>query len=65
MDFPRAGGAPVRLVLAFLTLIPRATPEWSAGLAQRVARLTGSTAIWGGGFCPVVPGSRGHLAEIR
>jgi hypothetical protein len=65
MDFPRVGGAPVRLVLAFLTQIPRATPEWSAGLSQRVARLTGSTAIWGGGFCPVVPGSRGHLAEIR
>ena len=65
MDFPGVGGAPVRLVMAFLTEAPRATPEWSADLAHRVARLTGSTAIWGGGFCPVVPGSRAHLADLR
>jgi hypothetical protein len=65
MDFPRVGGVPVRLVTAFLTEAPLATGEWSADLADRVARLTGSAAIWGGGFCPVVPGSRAHLAELR
>jgi hypothetical protein len=65
MDFPWIGGAPVRLVLAFLTQAPLANREWSADLARRIARLTGSTAIWGGGFCPVVPGSRAHLAELR
>lgn len=65
MDFPGVGGAPVRLVLAFLTEAPAATREWSAGMARRVARRTGSVPIWGGGFCPVVPGSRAHLAHLR
>jgi hypothetical protein len=65
MNLPALGGAPVRLVMAFLTDAPRATPEWSADLARRVARRTGSAAVWGGGFCPVVPGSRAHLAELR
>src|ERR1700716_1042197 len=65
MDFPRVGGVPVRLVMAFLTQAPAATREWSADLAHRVARLTGSTAIWGGAFLPVAPGSRAHLAELR
>jgi hypothetical protein len=65
MDFPSVGGAPVRLVLAFLTQAPLATREWSADMARRAARLTGSAAIWGGGFCPVVPGSRAHLAHLR
>jgi hypothetical protein len=65
MDFPAVGGAPVRLVMAFLTQAPLATPEWSADMARRVARLTGSAAVWGGGFRPVVPGSRAHLAELR
>lgn len=65
MDFPRLGGEPVRLVLAFLTEAPVASPDWSADLAGRVARATGSTAIWGGGFRPVVPGSRAHLADLR
>jgi hypothetical protein len=65
MDFPSVGGAPVRLVLAFLTEAPLATREWSADMAGRIARLTGSAAIWGGGFCPVVPGSRAHLAQLR
>jgi hypothetical protein len=65
MDFPRVGGMPVRLVLAFLAQAPRATREWSADLAHRVARRTGSTAIWGGAFLPVVPGSRAHLADLR
>jgi hypothetical protein len=36
-----------------------------ADMARRVARLTDSAALWGGGFCPVVPGSREHLAELR
>jgi hypothetical protein len=65
MNFPALGGAPVRLVMAFLTEAPQAAPEWSAGLAHGLARLTGSAAVWGGGFCPVVPGSRAHLAELR
>jgi hypothetical protein len=65
MNFPAVGGAPVRLVMAFLTQAPQAAPEWSADMARRVARLTGSAAVWGGGFCPVVPGSRAHLAELR
>ena len=65
MNFPAVGGAPVRLVMAFLNEAPPADPEWSAGLARRVARLTGSAAVWGGGFRPVVPGSRAHLAELR
>jgi len=65
MNFPAVGGAPVRLVMAFLTQAPQATPGWSADMASRVARLTGSAAVWGGGFCPVVPGSRAHLAELR
>ena len=65
MDFPAVGGAPVRLVMAFLTEAPQADPAWSADLAGRVARLTGSAAVWGGGFRPVVPGSRAHLAELR
>jgi hypothetical protein len=65
MDFPRVADVPVRLVMAFLTQAPGATREWSADLAHRVARLTGSTVVWGGGFCPVVPGSRAHLAELR
>jgi hypothetical protein len=65
MNFPAVGGAPVRLVMAFLNEAPQADPEWSAGLAGRVARLTGSAAVWGGGFRPVVPGSRAHLAELR
>ena len=65
MEFPAVGGAPVRLVLAFLTQAPQADPAWSAGLAGRLARLTGSAAVWGGGFCPVVPGSRAHLGELR
>jgi hypothetical protein len=65
MDFPGVGGAPVRLVLAFLTEVPLATREWSADMARRAARLTGSAAIWGGGFCPVVPGSRAHLVHLR
>jgi hypothetical protein len=64
-EIPAVGGAPVRLVMAFLTEAPQADPAWSAGLAGRVARLTGSAAIWGGGFRPVVPGSRAHLAELR
>jgi len=65
MEFPAVGGTPVRLVLAFLTQPPPADPEWSAGLARRVGRLTGSAAVWGGGFRPVVPGDRSHLAHIR
>jgi len=65
MNFPAVGGAPVRLVMAFLTQAPQAVPEWSSDMARRVARLTGSAAVWGGGFCPVVPGSRAHLAELR
>ena len=65
MDFPAVGGAPVRLLLAFLTEAPLPTREWSADMARRAARLTGSAAIWGGGFCPVVPGSRAHLAHLR
>jgi hypothetical protein len=65
MDFPAVGGAPVRLVIAFLNEAPQAGPEWSAGMARQVARLTGSAPVWGGGFCPVVPGSRTHLAELR
>jgi hypothetical protein len=65
MEFPAIGGAPVRLALAFLTQAPQADPQWSAGLASGLARLTGSEAVWGGGFCPVVPGSRAHLAELR
>jgi hypothetical protein len=65
MNFPAVGGAPVRLVMAFLNEAPQADPEWSARMARRVARLTGSAAVWGGGFRPVVPGSRAHLAELR
>lgn len=65
MEFPRLSGVPVRLVMAFLTQVPRATREWSAELAHRVALLTGSAAIWGGAFLPVVPGSRAHLPDLR
>ena len=65
MDFPRLGGEPVRLLMVFLTEVPPADPEWSAELADRAARLTGSRAIWGGAFLPVVPGSRAHLDELR
>ena len=65
MNFPAMGGAPIRLAMVFLTQPPQATPDWSADMARRVARLTDSAAVWGGGFCPVVPGSRAHLAELR
>jgi hypothetical protein len=64
MTFP-LDGAPVRTVLTFLTSAPRPDAQWAAGLTSDVARLTGSRPLWGGGFLPVVPGSLGHLSEIR
>jgi hypothetical protein len=64
MTFP-TGGEPVRMVLAFLTEPPEPSVERSAGLTRALARLTGSKPLWGGGFLPVVPGSLGHLPELR
>lgn len=65
MSIPPVGGAPIRVVMCFLRDEPRAERQWSVELADRVARLTGSRALWGGAFLPVVAGSRDHLSQIR
>jgi len=65
MEFPFVGGQPVRLILAFLADAPDASLQWAAELASQTARMTGSRAIWGGAFLPVVPGSRGHFSQLR
>ena len=65
MELPSVGGQPVRLIMAFLADAPDASPQWAAELASKTAQLTGSRAIWGGAFLPVVPGSRAHLSQLR
>lgn len=65
MDFPLVGGQPVRLILAFLTSPPDDSRQWSADFARRAAAAAGGTAVWGGGFLPVIPGSRAHLSKLR
>jgi hypothetical protein len=63
LAFPTATGAAVMTML-FLPAPPPGDIAWSRRIAVELARATGTTPLWGGGFQPIEAGSSSHVARM-